>query len=185
MDIKQIEELKAKKLLLKAEIRLKQMRERVESQITHLERIGETYDVYYNFEHLNWIESNVRIRNRDGYHGIHGDFQIDVNDSDINNFNIIKEVDFNSEKFSMIFKSIITGDNPLVICYQGGNPELKISVNSFLSNPNEFFSHPETWIITTDKNWIIEYIWEQEIVRFIQLNDSIPTLIMKLKIEQE
>lgn len=184
MNREKIEELKSKKLKLKEEVRLKDLRKRVAPQISHLDKFEEPFFVFYNFENLNWIDSNVHIRNRDGYSGIHGDFQIDVDDlSAISSF-IINEKEINSEKFKELFSSLITGSN-IIVCCQGGDPELEISVKAFLDNPIIFFSRPETWILTTDKKWIVEYIWEQGVIRFIQLHESTPTLVKKIIIEEK
>ncbi|NVK65437.1 MAG: hypothetical protein HWE22_12670 [Flavobacteriales bacterium] len=183
MDKEKIEELKSKRLKLQEEVRLNDLRDRVASQISHLVKLDESYSVYYEFENLNWIDSNVRVRNRDGYRGIHGDFQIDVDDSNaINSFNI-SEVEINSEKFKELFSSLISTESEVIVCYQGGDPELEFSAKAFLDKPTEFFSRPETWILTTDKKWIIEYIWEQGVIRFIQLKESMPTLVQKIIIE--
>lgn len=183
MDKEKIEELKSKRLKLQEEVRLKDLRKRVASQISHLDKLGESYFVFYEFENLNWIDSNVRVRKRDGYSGIHGDFQIDVDDSNaISSFNLGEE-EINSEKFKEQFSSLISAGSTLIVCYQGGDPELEFSVKAFLDNPTVFFSRPETWILTTDKKWIIEYIWEQGVIRFVQLDDSKPILVKKIKIE--
>lgn len=184
MNQEKIEELKSKRLQLQETVRLQNIRKRVATQISHLEIFGEPYAVYYKFEHLNWIDSNVRVRNRNGYNGIHGDFQIDVDDSTAISSYDISENEINSEKFKSQFSSIIPTDIRLIICYQGGDPELEISVNAFLNNPLEFFSRPETWILTNDKKWIIEYICDQHIIRFIQLQASTPTLVIKINITE-
>ena len=105
MNKEKMEQLKEKRLLLKEEARLYDLKKRVPLQISHLEKIGESYFVFYEFENLNWIDSNVRVMNRDDYSGIHGDFQIDVDDSNaISSFNIGKE-EINSEKFKETFSS--------------------------------------------------------------------------------
>ena len=185
MDKEKIEELKSKRLKLQEEVRLKDLRKRVASQISHLEKLGESYFVFYEFENLNWIDSNVRVRQRNGYSGIHGDFQIDVKDSNaISSLNLYED-ELNSEKFKEQFSSLISAGSTLIVCYQGGDPELEFSARAFLDNPTEFFSRPETWILTTDKKWIIEYIWEQGVIRFIQLNGSIPTLVKIIIIEEK
>jgi hypothetical protein len=185
MDKEKIEKLKERRRQLQEEMRLKKLRDRISSQIHHLENLGESYIVYYSFENLNWINSNVQVRKRDGYRGIHGDFQIDVDDSKVLNNFTMREEEINSHKFSELFLSFIPDHITLIVCYDVGDPELEISVNAFLSHPTEFLSHPETWIITFDKSMIIEYIWEQGVIRFIQLQNSIPTLVEKIIIEYE
>ena len=141
--------------------------------------------MFYEFENLNWIDSNVRVRNRDGYSGIHGDFQIDVEDSSTLSSMSLKEEEINSKKFKEQFSSLISNESKLIVCYQGGDPELEFSDKAFLDNPTQFFSRPETWILTTDKKWIIEYIWEQGVIRFIKLHASIPTLVKNCIIEEK
>jgi len=185
MDEEKREELKDSSQKLKEEVRLKNLRERVKSEIAHLEGLDESYYIYYDFENLNWIDSHVEVRKRDGYNGIHGDFQIDVDDSTAMSSLTMREDEINSDKFLVQFLSLISEDNSVIVCHEGGDPELKISVNAFLSDPIKFLSSPETWIITSDKSWIIEYIWEQGVIRFIQLKDSTPTLVKKIIIEEE
>ena len=179
-----VERIRARRQKIQEEIRLKKLRERVASQLAHLDKLGQHYTVYYEFENINWIYSNLRVRKRDGYNGIHGDFQIDVADSAAISNLKMREEDINSDKFSKQFSSLISEHNSLIVCHQGGDPELEISTKAFLSSPIEFLSQPETWIITTEKNWIIEYLWEQGVIRFIQLRGSIPTLIKKIIIEE-
>lgn len=180
MDNKKIEKLKSKRLKLQEEVRFKDLRKRVSSQISHLDKLGESYFVFYESENLNWIESNVQVRKRDGYRGVHGDFQIDVNDSNVISLLSLSEEEINSDKFKEQFSSLISNVTTLIICHQGGDPEIEISAQAFLDSPNEFFSSPETWILTSDKKWIIEYIWDQCVIRFIQLVESTPILVRKL-----
>lgn len=182
MNKDKIKELKSKRVKLQEEVRLSNLRGRVASQIAHLEKLKDPYSVYYEFKNLNWIEANVRVRNRDGYKGIHGDFQIDVDDSNVINSLTISEIEIDSEKFKNQFSSLISTDSSLIVCYQGGDPELEISFKAFLDKPTLFFSSPETWILTTDKNWIIEYIWDQGVIRFIKLQELVPRLIKKITI---
>jgi hypothetical protein len=114
---------------------------------------------------------------------MHDDFQIDVEDSKATRACSISENEIHSNKFSELFSSIIPDDTALIICHLGGDPELEISVKAFKNDPLTFFSKPETWIITSDKKWIIEYIWDQGVIRFIQLQMSTPILIQKINIE--
>jgi hypothetical protein len=183
MDKQKIEQLRERRLKLQEEVRLKYLRERVVSQIAHLEKIGQPYTVHYDFENLNWIDSNVRVRKRDGYHGIWGDFQIDVYDSTATSIIKIREEDINADIFKRQFQSLISDNNALIVCYQGGDPELEISVKAFLYQPSVFLDRMEAWLITTDKKWIIEYISDQCAIRFIQLQESAPMLLKKLIIE--
>lgn len=185
MDEEKLKKLKYRKLQLQEKLRLKKLRKRIASQIDHLEKIGQSYIVYSEFENLNWINLNVRVRKRDGYSGIHGDFQIDVDDTTVMDYIKMREEEINSEMFRKQFLSLIPDNSSLIICHQDGDPELEISVKAFLSHPTEFFSRPETWIITVDRNWIIEYIWSQGVIRFIQLQQSLPILVHKIIIEYE
>lgn len=184
MDKHKIEELKSKRVKLQEEVRCKDLRNRVASQISHLDKLKEIYFVFYEFENLNWIESNVNVRKRDGYTGSHGDFQIDVDDSQIKSSCTLKEKEINSDKFKEQFSLLISNSNKLIVCYQGGDPELEISSKAFLDNPAEFFSRPETWILTSDKKWIVEYFWSQGVIRFIYLQEFTPTLVKKIIIEE-
>lgn len=184
MDKEKILELKHRRKQLQEEVRLKILRERVASEIAHLEKLSQSYTVYYEFENLNWIDSNLRVRRRDGYSGIHGDFQIDVDDSTVRDTIEMKEEEINSDKFKEQFTSVIPDNNSLIVCHQGGDPELEISVEAFLSWPTVFLSNPETWIITIDKSWIIEYFWDQNVIRFIQLKESLPTIVKKIIIKE-
>lgn len=180
MNNEKTEALKSKRLKLQEEIRLKDFRKRVASQIAVLDQFGGSYFVYYEFEHLNWIASNVLVRKRDGYSGSHGDFQIDVDDTNAKQTINFREEELTTVKFKELISSSIPFESKIVVCYQGGAPELEISLTVFLENPSVFFSSPETWILTADKNWIIESIWEQEIIRLIQLEGSIPTLAFRI-----
>lgn len=177
MDKEKREELEDRRQQLQEELRLRELSERLAPQLAHLEKSSESYGLYYEFENLNWIDSNVLVRKRDGYTGVYGDFQIDVDDSTAKSTLNMSIKDLNSDKFQGQFSSLIPDTNSLIICCQGGDPELEISAKAFLSRPTLFLSGFETWIITTDKSWIIEYIWEQGAIRFIQLQHSIPTLV--------
>ena len=180
MDKEKTEDLKKRRQQLQEEVRLKGLRNRITFQLAYLDEIDQPYIIHYEHENLHWIYSNVRTRRKDGYFGIHGDFQIDVDDSTAMETVEMREEELNSGKFQQQFLALIPDTTNIVICYDGGDPELEISAKAFLSNPTKFISHPDTWIITADKHWIIEYIMDQEAIRFIQLEQSIPTLIKKI-----
>lgn len=184
MDNKKIEELKNKRKYLQKELNQKLQKEKIFSQIDYLEKLGQSYYIYYNYENINWISSNITIRKRDGYNGIYNDFQIDVDDLKAFETLKIKESEIDSNKFTELLSSIIPNHNSLIVCYEGGLPELEISVTSFISKPTVFLSQPETWIISNKKNWILEYIWSQGVIRIIELNKSIPRLIKSIIIEE-
>ena len=82
------------------------------------------------------------------------------------------------------FFNRISNDTTLIICALGGDPELGISKEAFLSNPSIFFSSPETWVLSADKTSIIENIWEQGVLRFIDITQSEPILRVKSIINQ-
>ncbi len=44
--------LKNRRNKLQEDVRLRELRDRIQPQITHLEKTGEQYAVYYKFEHL-------------------------------------------------------------------------------------------------------------------------------------
>lgn len=184
MDKEKREELKDRRRQLQEELRLRELNERVAPQLAHLEESGESYRLYYEFENLDWMASNVQVRKRDGYTGVYIDFQVDVDDSTAVSSLKMSIRDLDSDIFREKFSSLIPDTNSLIVCYEGGAPEQEISVKAFLSRPTLFFSRPETWIITTDKSWIIEYIWEQGVIRFIQLQQSTPTLVKKMIIKR-
>lgn len=180
MDSEKIEELKKRRQQLQEEVRLKGLRNRIPFKLDYLDEINQPYTIHYEHENLHWIYSNVRTRRKDGYFGIHGDFQIDVDDSTATETVEMRKEELNSGKFQEQFLKLIPDNRSVVICYDGGDPELEISAQSFLSNPTKFISHPDSWVMTSDKHWIIESILEQEVIRFIRLQQSTPTLIKKI-----
>ena len=180
MDKKKIEELKEKRILLQEELRLKTLRDRISSQLDYLDEFGFDYRVYYEHEHLDWISKNIPMRKKDGYSGVH-DYQIDVNDA-LSNYD---SVYCHSDNLSFAeigehFLTVLSKECRLIVCYNGGAPEIEISAEVLFSRPSLFFSRPETWMLTKDKIWIIEYIWEQEVMRFIQLQNMKPVLVKKI-----
>lgn len=183
MNEQKIEQLRERRLKLQEEIRLKDLRERVAFEIAHLENMGQSYSIHYDFEHLNWIGSNVSVRKKDGYNGIWEDFQIDVDDSTASSVIKLSEEEINGDLFKKLIQTLISEDGALIVCYQGGAPELEISVKAFLNKPGVFLNRMEVWLLTTDKKWIIEYIADQGAIRFIHLEGSVPTLVKKIVIE--
>lgn len=159
---------------------MKGLRNRIAFKLAYLEEIDEPYTIHYENENLHWIYSTVRTRKKDGYFGIHGDFQMDFDDSTALETIEMRKGELKSGKFHEQFLALIPDTTNIIICYDGGDPELEISTKAFLSNPTKFLSHPDTWIITTDKKWIIEHIQDQETIRFIQLQQSTPTLVKKI-----
>lgn len=73
-------------------------------------------NVFYAFEYLNWINENIKVRNKDGYHGSHRDFQIDVNDLYAISTEKGKEDQFLAIKFITEFFNKISDDKMLIVC---------------------------------------------------------------------
>ncbi|MEZ4805195.1 MAG: hypothetical protein R2852_06865 [Bacteroidia bacterium] len=172
MDKNKLKQLNEKRMLLQVELRLKEIQELIKAQLTYLWDQEFSYTLHYEHEYLNWIKLNVPIRKRDGYDGVYDDFQIDVDDSLCKDSVSYAEKEFHSEHFKAEFNAFLSDEIGLVLCYSGEEPEIEISLRAFLSNPSLFFARPENWIITKDKQSIIEYIWEQGVIRFIQLNNG-------------
>lgn len=183
MDISKRKELEEKRKALQAELKLQSLRNEIASQIAIAERLCQPYHVYFDAENFNWLITNVKIRRRDGYKGMHGDFQIDVDDTFSKESCSINEEQINTNVFKDFFTSFISLDASLLICYQNVRAELEISTLTFLSDPLQFFNNPETWIISKDKKWVVEYLWLQGIIRFIQIDGSTPKLMLMLEIE--
>ncbi|MCH3885059.1 hypothetical protein [Tenacibaculum aquimarinum] len=78
------------------------------------------------------------------------------------------------------FFNKIPDNTMLIICSLSGNPEFEISKKTFLSKPSIFLSSPENWVLTTDGKYIIESIWDQGIIRFIDITQVEPVLQVKL-----
>lgn len=183
MDKHKKERLKKRRLALQNELEQKELRQRVSSQIAFLENSGYAYSLYYESENLNWMVNNLSIRKKDGYHGLHDDIQIDINDAEAQETIFLSDVGLLADAMPVEFLSNLIEDKRLMICYLGGDPELEISAAAFISNPEVFFSGFETWIITSEKDWIIEYIREQNVIRFIKLSDAKPVLLMNIVIK--
>lgn len=184
MDSNKVEHLKEKRILLQKENRLKKICDRITSELNYLQENNFQFNVFYDFEYINWINENIKVRNKDGYHGSHGDFQIDVNDKDAISTEKGKEDEFLAIKSIREFFHKIPDDTMLIVCSLSGNPEFEISKNTFLSKPSIFLSSPENWILTTDKKYIVESIWEQKIIRFIDVTQVEPVLQVKLLLSQ-
>ncbi|PCI34733.1 MAG: hypothetical protein COB60_05950 [Flavobacteriaceae bacterium] len=184
MDKKKIEQLKKKRLLHKETIRLKTLSNRISSQLNYLDEQSFDYRIHYEHENLDWISTNVAMRKRDGYTGLY-DYQIDVDDNENCNSIYCNSDDSLIDKIREQFLIILSKESRLIVCYDGGDPEIEISVETLLSQPLKFFSKMETWILLKDKSWIIEYIREQEIVRFIQLQNKKIVLVKQIILMQE
>jgi hypothetical protein len=183
MDKEKIEQLKKKRLLLKEENRLKTLCNRISTQMDYLDVQSFNYRIHYENENLDWISTNIPMRKLDGYTGLY-DYQIDVDDSEN-----CHQIYFNSndsliDKIREQFLKILSKDCRLIVCYDGGYPEIEISVEALLSEPLKFFTRPQTWMLLQDKSWIIEYIGDQDTFRFIQLQEMKPVLVKKITYEK-
>lgn len=183
MDKHRKERLEKRRAALQIELERKEMRGRVSSQIAFLENSGYAYGLYYESETLNWLYNNVSVRKKDGYHGLHEDFQIDVHDADAPETISIHDTGLLADALPAEFSSNLNEETRLIICYLGGDPELEIPVAAFFSDPDVFFSGFETWVITSDKNWIIEYLLEQQVIRCIKLNVKSPVLVKNIVVQ--
>lgn len=184
MDSNKVESLKQKRMLLQKEIRLKKLRDRIKPELNYLEKHKYNFNIFYDSKHVNWIHDNIKVRNKDGYRGSHSDFQIDVNDIDAISTEKGKQDDFLAIKSITEFFDKITDDKMLIVCSLTGNPEFEISKNTFLSKPSIFLSSPENWVLTKDKKYLIESLWDQRVIRFIDITQVTPVLQVKLIISQ-
>jgi hypothetical protein len=184
MDKEKAEQLKERRLLFQEELQLKEIRKRILHQLDYLDENQFEYQIYDSGECLNWINSNVQVRNRDGYRGCHGDFQIDVDTTlGINEYVKYSQIDVLSDKIREQVSTMLPKEGLLIICRDGGDPELEITVEAFLSQPLLFFDKMETWILAKDHSWIIELIDEQDVIRFIQLQGRKPTLVKNIYLQ--
>jgi len=149
------------------EVRKKELRNRIKYQIDYLENNDRSYNINYDNAYLNWMQRHFSMRKRDGYHGIH-DFQIDVHDEDEN----CKAVYFeNHNQIQVVLEKELLNhyslEDEIVICKNGGDPELIISIGTFLTDVDFFLGYFEIWFILKDKSLVIEYISDRESIRFI------------------
>lgn len=180
MDRSKAESLKEKRILLQKEIRLKKIRDKITIELNYLQEHNFKFNVFYEFKYVNWITENLKTRNKDGYHGSHGDFQIDVNDINAISTEKGKKDNFLKIKSIAEFFSEISNNTMFIVCSLSGNPELEISKNTFLTKPSIFLSSPENWVLTTDRKYIIESIWDQGVIRFIDITKAEPILRITL-----
>lgn len=178
MDKSKIKELKEKRKLLQEEIRLKKLRDRISFKINYLEEHNFDYKIFYKYENINWIDQNIKTRKKDGYYGIHEDFQIDVDDKEGINTKITTN-GLLSNHYVKDFFAQISNETTFIICVLGGDPEIEISKEAFLSDPSVFLSNFENWVLSSDKKYIIERILEQDCIRFIDISQPIPILKVK------
>lgn len=177
MDTNKREELKLRRLKLQEEVRLDQLRDKIRPQLTHLDHLQESYSINYDGQTITWIYENIPIRKLDGYKGIHEDFQVDVNDQTAKQTWVLQQEEIDTEAFASMCKQLLPAQSKLNVCYLGGSPELEINLSAFLKQPSIYLSSPETWIVTNDKKWIIEQIWEQNCIRIIEVENGVPILV--------
>ncbi len=168
MDRNRKNELLEKKLQLKEEVRKKELKKRIKYHIDFLESNGFTYKINYNHEYLDWMQTAFPMRKKDGYFGLH-DYQIDVNDiaDNCKTIHFKEETELKSilEKELLKYYSI---NDEIVICVNGGDPELIISIETFLTDQLQFLNNPEVWLILRDKSMVIEYIFDRKSICFIR-----------------
>lgn len=182
MDEEKIKRLREKRAKLQKEVKLQRIRDRIAPELAYLESRNFNYEVFYDASYLHWIHESLKVRRKDGYHGSHGDFQMDVQDSSALNIALKKEEAIFSHKLIAAFFNRISNETTFIICSLGGNPELAVSKSAFLSNPSLFLSSPETWVISGDKKMLIESIREQGVIRFIALVEVEPVLQIVCKL---
>ena len=140
MDNNKINQLREKRLQLQEEIRLKSLRDRIANQLDYLDKQNFHYTIYYEAEHLHWINKNIPFKsNKEGL----SNFQIetDTTDEDANCVNCTSEEDLVNE-LKAIFLSLFDANDKLIICYYGGDPEIEISVATFLKKAFVVFCKP-------------------------------------------
>ena len=140
MDNNKINQLREKRLQLQEEIRLKSLRDRIANQLDYLDKQNFHYTIYYEAEHLHWINKNIPFKsNKEGL----SNFQIetDTTDEDTNCVNCTSEEDLVNE-LKAIFLSLFDANDKLIICYYGGDPEIEISVATFLKKAFVVFCKP-------------------------------------------
>lgn len=183
MDLNRKEKLKQRLQLVKQKLAHKESLDSIYNELCYLEEKNYTYSVYVDNPYLNWLYNTVKTRKRDGYQGMYEDFQIDVNASET-------EISAHEKSIEAVFEnhwdkvsSLIGTNSEVVLCQLGGAPDLLMPLAAFLSAPALFFNNLEHWAISSDKKWVIEFIHEQKALRFIKLQNSVPSLTQWYQIE--
>ena len=179
MDKHRREQLQKRRALLQEKVKLKEIKDRLSYLTPYLENAGFDYKIYYENEYLIWLYENVDIRKKDGYRGVHEDFQIDVQDSEAKEQIKLNHKDVGTYLQSNEISSMINKDENVVLCQLGGDPDIEIPFSAFLENPGKFIGLADIWLVSTKKDWIIENTWGQNghpVIRFIKLIDSKPIL---------
>ena len=186
MDNRRREQLKKRRTLLQKKVELKEIKDRLSYLTPYLESAGFEYIIYYKNEYLIWLYENLDIRKKDGYRGVHEDFQINVQDAEAKEQTTINYKDVSSYLQSNEILSLINKDENFVLCQLGGDPDIEIPFNAFIENPGKFVTLRDSWLLSTKKDWIIENIWSlkgQQVIRFIKLIDSKPILYEVINLE--
>ncbi len=179
MDKDQMKFLKTKRNLFQKEEVLRNMRNCIVSLLNYLQNNDLHFNLYYDSEHLNWINNNVKVRNKDRYYGSHGDFQIDVDDTKAIFTEKGREDDCLKLHSIAEFFNAIPNHTMLIKCSLSNEPELEITKYAFLSKPSLFLSSPENWLLSADKKFIIEKV-NDDVVRFIEITKNEPILRVTL-----
>ncbi len=178
MDNNKINQLREKRLQLQEEIRLKSLRDRIANQLDYLDKQNFHYTIYYEAEHLHWINKNIPFKsNKEGL----SNFQIetDTTDEAANCVNCASEEDLINE-LKTTFLSLFDTNDKVIICYDGGDPEIEISVATFLKKPLLFFANPETWLLLNNKSYVLEYFWNEAVIRLINIEKLKPITSKKM-----
>lgn len=184
MDRNRQQKLTEKRHILQQELQLKKIRSRISTQLDYLNEHNFRHAIYYENENLDWITKNLPFKTKDNYTGSH-DYQLDIK-TNPNTHKIVcnkSEASF-QDVLSDQITSILPKDSPLILCCNGGDPELEISIKAFLSKPFLFLSKPEVWVLSKNRNWIFEYIWEQKILRIVDIQKLTPILKVEISIDE-
>lgn len=182
MDKRRREQLEKRRSILQGEVERKEIKDRLSYLIPFLENAGFNYKIYYENEYLNWLYENVDVRKKDGYHGVHEDFQINIHDAEAKEFITLNYKDLKTESFSKEFLTLISEEENFVLCQLGGYPDIETSFQAFLEDSKKFLRIFGVWLVSAKKEWVIEYIFGQGVIRFIKLIDSKPTIYKVIKL---
>ncbi|MFD1294970.1 hypothetical protein ACFQ5N_14090 [Lutibacter holmesii] len=156
MDKKKQQYLLKKRQSLQQEIVLNKLRDKISFQIAYLKKNNFNFTLYYKNEYLTWLQNSLPFIKRENCSG-QLDYQINPNTFKPNNytFSSSKEmIDIIREQLP----KVISINSLVIICYDGGNPEIEISLQTLLANPTTFINGAETWLIAKNKSVVLEYI---------------------------
>lgn len=156
MDKKKQQYLLKKRLKFQQEINLNKLRDKISFQIDYLKKNNYDFNLYYDNEYLIWLQNNLSFIKRENCSG-QLDYQI--------NTNIFKPNDYlfssDKEMINIIRKQlpkVISINSLIIICYDGGYPEIEISLQTLLTSPKTFINGGETWLVAKNKSVVLEYI---------------------------